>query len=294
MDKLNMGRLNMEGFLNKLKNNIKFRNKYSDIIKINSDNIENDIIGIKGLYFGYPRCCIKYFIEHKENLPQICLDASEDYGFFPCESCSVKVFNNKIKLTKLIKKRYCKINFLDYINRNDNNELHNYFDLYFQLFEQELSDNPVNPVNPVNPINPVNPVNPIQIENEINNYEHVLKNNSNLKKITKYFKSKSDDEEFKKHIVKIDGKYWGYPICCIKYFIKSKGYSKSDETISELSKRASGNTGFYPCEIHSQHIIDKFFKIEDLIKKNRKDKNNFPLEDKQSNIHYLLGTLNNI
>lgn len=290
MDKLNMGRLNMEGFLNKLKNNIKFRNKYSDIIKINSDNIENDIIGIKGLYFGYPRCCIKYFIEHKDNLPQICLDVSEDYGFFPCESCSVKVFNNKIKLTKLIKKRYCKINFLDYINRNDNNELHNYFDLYFQLFEQELSDNPEQIEN----INQNQTNNQLANNQLTNNFEHILKNNSDLKKITKHFKAKSDDEEFKKFIVKIDGKYWGYPVCCIKYFIKSKGYLKSDETISELSKRASVNTGFYPCEIHSQHIVDKFIKIEDLIKQNRKDKNKFPLEDKQSNLYYILGILNNI
>ena len=280
MDKLNIGRLNMEGFLNKIKNNIKFRNKYSDIIKINSDNIENDIIGIKGIYFGYPRCCIKFFIEHKDNLPQICLDASEDYGFFPCESCSVKVSNNNIKLTRLIKKRYCKINFLDYINRNDNNELHNYFDLYFKLFEQELSDNPVQIEN--------------NNENEPNNFEHVLQNNSDLKKITKHFKAKSNDDEFKKFIVKIDGKYWGYPVCCIKYFIKSKGFSKFDETIPELSKRASGNTGFYPCEIHSQHIVDKFIKIEDLIKQNRKDKNKFPLEDKQSNLYYILRILNNI
>jgi len=275
-----MARLNMEGFLNKLKNNIKFRNKYSDIIKINSDNIENDIVGIRGLYFGYPRCCIKYFIEHKDNLPQICLNVSEDYGFIPCESCSVKVFNNKIKLTRLIKKRYCKINFLDYINRNDNNELHNYSDLYLQLFEQELSDNPVHIENENNEIT--------------NNFQHSLQNNSDLKKITKHFKVKSEDEEFKKFIVKIDGKYWGYPVCCIKYFIKSKGYLKSDETISALSKRASGNTGFYPCEVHSQHVVDKFIKIEDLIKKNRKDKNKFPLEDKQSNIHYILGILNNI
>ena len=134
MDKLNIGRLNMEGFINKIKNNIKFRNKYSDIIKINSDNIENDIIGIRGLYFGYPRCCIKYFIEHKDNLPQICLDASEDFGFIPCESCSNKVTNNKIRLNRLIKKRYCKISFIDYLNRNDNNELHKYSDIYLQLF----------------------------------------------------------------------------------------------------------------------------------------------------------------
>ena len=279
----------MEGFLNKLKNNIKFRNKYSDILKINSDNIENDIIGIRGLYFGYPRCCIKYFIEHKDNLPQICLDASDDYGFIPCESCSNKILNNKIKLTRLIKKRYCKINFLDYINRNDNNELHNYFDLYFQLFEQELSDNLVNPIQIENENNKNNENSQIT-----NNFQHTLQNNSDLKKITKHFKSKSDNEEFKKYIVKIDGKYWGYPVCCIKYFTKAKGFSKSDETISELSKRASGNTGFYPCEIHSQHIVDKFIKIEDLIKQNRKDKSKFPLEDKQSNIHYILGILNNI
>jgi hypothetical protein len=270
----------MEGFLNKLKNNIKFRNKYSDILKINSDNIENDIIGIRGLYFGYPLCCIKYFIEQKDNLPQICLNASEDFGFIPCESCSDKVSKNKIRLNRLIKKRYCKIIFMDYLNRNDNNELHKYSDIYIKLFDQELSDN--------------HPVVLIENKNETNNFKHILQNNSDLKEITKHYKSKINDEEFKKHIVKIDGKYWGYPICCIKYWINNSGYSISDETISELSKKASSNTGFYPCEIHSQHIIDKFIKIEDLIKINRKDKNKFPIEDKQSNIHYILGILNNI
>ena len=285
----------MEGFLNKLKNNIKFRNKYSDIIKINSDNIENDIIGIRGLYFGYPICCIKYFIEHKDNLPQICLDVSEDYGFFPCESCSNKVTNNKIRLNRLIKKRYCKISFIDYLNRNDNNELRKYSDIYLQLFEQELSDSP-SPIVIIEKLTTNETINETTNEttNETNNFKHILQNNSDLKEIMKHYKSKTNDEEFKKHIVKIDGKYWGYPICCIKYFIKAKGYLKSDETVSELSKRASGNTGFYPCEIHSQHIIDKFIKIEDLIKKNRKDKNKFPIEDKQSNIHYILGILNSL
>lgn len=264
----------MEGFINKLKNNIKFRKKYLEII--NTDNIENDIIGLRGLYFGYPKCCIRYYIKNKDNLPQICLDVSENYGFIPCEICSRKIFDKKIRLHNLINKRVCKVRFLDYQYKDDNTEIHKYIEYYLKIFNSELDeqDNTEN-------------------KNTLDETNYKIKINPNNKKILKYFPQYCENDDFIKRIVKIDGKYWGYPLCCVKYFIENTGYDIKTESICQLSKQASGSTGFYPCPIHALHIIDKFIKIEDLIKKNRKSQEIFPNENLKENSNYLLKVLSN-
>jgi len=263
----------MEGFINKLKNNIKFRNKYLGIIQTDKDSMENDIIGLRGLYFGYPKCCIKFYIENKNNLPQNCLDASENTGFIPCTICSQKILNKKKRIHNLINKRFCKVRFLDYLNKDDNNELEKYTEYFIKLFEPdlEIKDN---------------------LENKEDNQNiYKLKNNLNIKNLLRYYPQYVNDENFLQRVSKFDGKYWGYPVCCIKYFIANQGYLKEYETIDELSKLASNNTGFYPCPIHAQHVVDKFIKIEDLIKDSRKAKFDFPNEEPNENLSYLLHVL---
>ena len=260
----------MEGFINKLKNNNKFRLKYTDILELSKDSIENDIIAIRGLYFGYPKCCIKYYIENKNNIPENCLDASENSGFIPCEICSQKILNKKKRIHNLINKRFCQVNFINNINTNDNSELEKYTKYFIELFKPEL-DNIEN------------------IENiDINQNIYKFKNNFTIKNLLKYYPQYANDEKFLQQVTRFDGKYWGYPVCCIKYFIANRGYLKEYETIDELSKLASNNTGFYPCVIHAQHIIDKFIKIEDLIKDSRKAKYDFPNEEPNENLSYLL------
>ncbi len=266
----------MEGFINKLKNNNKFRIKYNDILKFSKDSVENDIIAIRGLYFGYPKCCIKYYIENINNIPQTCTDASENTGFIPCETCSQKILNKKKRIHNLINKRFCKVSFIDYKSKDDNNELEKYTGYFLELFDPELKN-----------IDNIDNIENIS-NTDINQNIYKFKNNLNIKNLIKYYPQYANNEKFLQKVTKFDGKYWGYPVCCIKYFIANRGYLKEYETIDELCKLASNNTGFYPCPIHAQHVVDKFIKISDLIKDSRKAKYDFPNEEPNENLSYLL------
>ncbi len=274
----------MEGFINKLKNNKKFRTKYNGVLELTKDSVENDIIGLKGLYFGYPKCCISYYIKNNMNLPETCIIASENFGFIPCIDCSQRILDKKIRLTKLIDKRFCKVSFMNYLYKDDNSELEKFIEHFLKLFESE--HNGLELIEPEQNIN--------QGEEENISLIYKFQNHSDLKHVTRYYPHRKDDIEFIKRITKINGKYWGYPLCCVKYFIENRGYCKKTETICDLSKKASENTGFYPCPIHAQHVIDKFIKLEDLIKKSRKTKLQFPQEDLTENGNYLMHVITKI
>ena len=73
------------------------------------------------------------------------------------------------------------------------------------------------------------------------------------------------------HILK-NGKYYGYPECCILDFKEKfplKFESKSDE-----QKRAA-KYGFIPCPVHAREILEGKTRIEDLILPSRKEKRPF-------------------
>lgn len=67
----------------------------------------------RGLYFGYPKCCIKWFSEerievhpnnHKQLTPQ--QEAVHGFrGFIPCPECAEKITHDTIH--ELIKNRIC-------------------------------------------------------------------------------------------------------------------------------------------------------------------------------------------
>ena len=109
------------------------------------------------------------------------------------------------------------------------------------------------------------------------------------------------------------GKYYGYPDCCILEFHKShpNDFMASQKTRSmkqlynnlvekgeyspeaypeiaeflqilevkkqelELKRKASNHTGFIPCKVHAEQIVNGNLKIEDLIQ-NRKHESPFP------------------
>lgn len=56
------------------------------------------------------------------------------------------------------------------------------------------------------------------------------------------------------------GIYYGYPACCVRDFIKR------NDAPSERQSKASNNTGFIPCPVHTRKILSGKIKIEDLIK----------------------------
>ena len=72
---------------------------------------------IVGLYFGYPKCCISWFVERMkridacENLNKTLAKSQKGFhdGFSPCPSCAEKVKPGKEHL--LIENRYCEKSF---------------------------------------------------------------------------------------------------------------------------------------------------------------------------------------
>ncbi len=69
---------------------------------------------------------------------------------------------------------------------------------------------------------------------------------------------------------RVNGKYFGYPKCCIDEFIEDKhqGHPTCTEDLHKCY-------GFIPCEKHRQDILDGVIKLEELIT-NRVHKDKFP------------------
>lgn len=63
---------------------------------------------IMGNFFGYPKCCIKFFIKRFEGFRELTVKQEEVHGnrgFIPCQKCAEKITKDTIE--KLIKKRVC-------------------------------------------------------------------------------------------------------------------------------------------------------------------------------------------
>jgi len=66
----------------------------------------------KGVYFGYPDCCITDFLSRVGVGWSICTDEQKSvldgHGFIPCHECALKIIEGKETLSSLIKDRECK------------------------------------------------------------------------------------------------------------------------------------------------------------------------------------------
>ena len=64
-----------------------------------------------------------------------------------------------------------------------------------------------------------------------------------------------------------NGKYYGYPDCCIQSFIDpiSKNGRLPNATERTKAQQHTAKYGFIPCEVHAQQIQDKKITIEQLI-----------------------------
>lgn len=69
-----------------------------------------------GLYFGYPTCCIKYFVQNilcygpnasstKKSPSRVQRRVSKNTGFIPCSYCTWKILSKQTTLSGLITKR---------------------------------------------------------------------------------------------------------------------------------------------------------------------------------------------
>lgn len=90
---------------------MEYKNKLADAIQ--NGNFEDEychflcICG-KGLYFGYPKCCILDYYDNysfetnKINCDKICKKASGRTGFIPCYLHAKDIIDKKIKIDNLI------------------------------------------------------------------------------------------------------------------------------------------------------------------------------------------------
>lgn len=72
---------------------------------------DNEHFIISGVYFGYPSCCIKSFLEGIKYIgsfkrftvaQNLIMDES---GFIPCHKCSIKIIKNSLTKNDIIKNR---------------------------------------------------------------------------------------------------------------------------------------------------------------------------------------------
>lgn len=80
---------------------------------LQTNNDRADIIYETGIYFGYPKCCIRQFIEDVKNGENAQRHRSEisgtkGSGFIPCTKHSIELQAGIIKVNDLIKNRVCK------------------------------------------------------------------------------------------------------------------------------------------------------------------------------------------
>lgn len=82
-----------------------------------------------------------------------------------------------------------------------------------------------------------------------------------------------------------NGKYYGYPKCCIDAFCNREGFE-----LTPAQEQVIDNHGFIPCQKHALMIIKGKATLEGLIKK-RKCKYKYPMDDQDAElikamIHY--------
>ena len=69
----------------------------------------------KGIFYGYPECCISEFIQIKPNkrtrAQRMAQRIYKYSGFIPCHDCSNKILEGKETFESLIKHRICRHEF---------------------------------------------------------------------------------------------------------------------------------------------------------------------------------------
>ena len=58
------------------------------------------------------------------------------------------------------------------------------------------------------------------------------------------------------------GVYFGYPECCIDFFMNKSTQLRKQETING---KASNGSGFIPCTKHAQQILNKEIRLVDIL-----------------------------
>ena len=122
------------------------------------------------------------------------------------------------------------------------------------------------------------------VDYEYNKLIHMLQLSNNNINDPKY-----TDEYSKFTCICNDGLFYGYPLCCILYYYHNYSFDTLKLNCDEICLKASNDTGFIPCLIHSEEIINGDVNINDLIDYNiRSSKYDFPNDkDNRVLVHYI-------
>lgn len=88
------------------------------------------------------------------------------------------------------------------------------------------------------------------------------------------------DEEYKQYWSKA-GRYFGYPECCIEWFINRIGYD-----VNEEQEAISNGNGFIACPACAKKVVTKEINFTDLIK-NRIHPEPYPYDDIKTFLNYM-------
>ena len=65
-----------------------------------------------GIYYGYPACCIKQYIDNKNNnTANFFLLQNNTTGFIPCDECTERINLGDVRIEDLIQNRICPFPF---------------------------------------------------------------------------------------------------------------------------------------------------------------------------------------
>lgn len=64
-----------------------------------------------GIWYGYPKCCIRSFINNEKRTIAQKLYSDNHVGFVPCDSCANKLLTGEISIDDLLSKRKCSVSF---------------------------------------------------------------------------------------------------------------------------------------------------------------------------------------
>lgn len=73
-----------------------------------------------------------------------------------------------------------------------------------------------------------------------------------------------------------NGRYFGYPECCIRSFIRGPLFACDRNPVQLV---ASNGTGFIPCVKHAKQVVSGKIKLKDLILPTREELREFPDHD---------------
>ena len=91
------------------------KEKFFDLLREIDDTLYSEYM--KGLYFGYPTCCIEYFLTYydfdrsnkNQQYAKSCIKAGQGTGFIPCPSHCKEIRNGITRIEDCINNRRCEI-----------------------------------------------------------------------------------------------------------------------------------------------------------------------------------------